>query len=58
MIDTVDKAKKLLENERGFRVKDVSKFKWVVKDEEIDELMTDEELIRYANDQALEVENE
>lgn len=55
-IKTIEEAKKLLEKKRGFKVKDIKKYNWVVKDEEIDELMTDEEIINYANDQAYEVE--
>ena len=55
-IKTTKEAIELLEQKRGFRVKDIKRFNWVVKDE-IDELeMTDEEIINYANDQSLEVE--
>lgn len=56
MIKTTEEAIKLLEEKRGFDVKDIRKFNWIVKDEELNEMMTDEELIHYANDQSYEVE--
>lgn len=55
-IKTIKRAKEILECKRGFKVKDIKKYNWIVKDEDISELMTDEELIRYSNDQLYEVE--
>ena len=52
----IEEAKKFLEEKRGFKVKDIKKYNWIVKDEEIDELMSDEELLSYATDQSYEVE--
>lgn len=55
---TIQDSIKLLTEKRGFDIKDISKYKWEVKDEEINEKMTDEQLLRFAKDQAGEVENE
>lgn len=56
-IKTTQEAIKLLTEERGFDVSDVSMYKWKVGDEDFTELLkTDEQLINFANDQAQEVE--
>jgi len=54
-INNINDAIKFLEDKRGFTIKDVSMWKWNIKDEDIDwNFKNDTELIGYANDQLVD----
>lgn len=51
-IKNVDEAIKFLTRERGFKIEDISKFKWKISDSEFSEYFkTDKDLINFAINQ-------
>lgn len=57
-ITDVKEAIKLLEEKRDFKVEDMQKIKYRIHDEDIDFFIeSDEELLRFANDQAENVDD-